>query len=436
MSTKLPIVAIVGRPNVGKSSLFNRLVGKRQAVVANEPGTTRDRVQNRTHFGGKDCWLVDTAGQAAAADELAQNVQGQINEARELADVILVVIDAATLTDADRRAAKLALQSKKPVVLAVSKIDTVHNKVPEQAQKLGIRTIVGVSALHGTGAEELASEIGALLPKRKVESQAAQSSLALLGRPNVGKSSLFNALIGRPQAIVSQQQGTTRDVNRAELKHHGTTFTLLDTAGYRKIGKTNAVEHFSILRSLEALNESDVAILVLDATEPATALDQKLAGLVKEAGKGLVLALNKWDLLKDEEGAQKQLEKRLQAELPYVWWAPLVLTSATTGHNVKKLVELGQKIIETRKQKLATKELNALLQQAMAAHPPAGLKNRHPKLNYVTQTGENPPQITLFGAQLEFLHWSYKRYLENELRKAFDFSGTPIDLQFRSKYKD
>lgn len=434
---KQSIVAIIGRPNVGKSSLFNRLVGQRQAIVSNEAGTTRDAVRNTVQYKESNFWLVDTAGLQKTTDQIVEDSVALADEAIASSDITLMVIDASSaISDEERRIAKRVLKSKKPVILVVNKIDANKRKVPSEVKKLGIKTIVGTSAIHGDGAGELIEEIVAHLPKSKPIESKDLNRIALLGRPNVGKSSIFNEFIDKNKAVVSDVAGTTRDVNIAIKRVGGVDFEISDTAGVRKPGKRKDIEHFSWLRTVSAINNCDVAILVLDATEPSVAVDQKVAGLVKEAGKGLIIAINKWDLVKSEEGKQAWLERLLQRDFPYVWWAPMVLTSAQSGHNMTKLIQVASGIIERRNQKIPTKELNNIIQTAMAKHPPSGLKNRHPKLNYATQTDVNPPEFTLFGAHIEFLHWSYKRYLESQLREARDFSGTAIRLVFKSKYKE
>lgn len=431
------IVAIIGRPNVGKSSLFNRLVGQRQAIVSNVAGTTRDAVRNTVHYKDSSFWLVDTAGLQKATDQIVGDSVALADEAIHSADLILMVIDATSaVTEEDRRIAKRALKSNKQLILVVNKVDANRRKVPEEVKKLGIKTVIGTSAIHGDGAGELVEEIMAQLPKTNPADKADLDRIALLGRPNVGKSSIFNEFIDKNKAVVSDIAGTTRDVNTAIKRVDGEDFEISDTAGVRKPGKRKDIEHFSWLRTVTAINNCDVAILVIDASEPSVAVDQKVAGLVKEAGKGLIIAINKWDLVKSEDGKQAWLERLLQRDFPFVWWAPMVLTSAQSGHNMTKLMQVARGIIERRRQKIATKELNNIIQTAMAKHPPSGLKNRHPKLNYATQTDINPPEFTLFGAHIEFLHWSYKRYLESQLREARDFSGTAIRLVFKSKYKE
>lgn len=435
MSKKLPLVAIIGRPNVGKSSLFNRLVGQRKAIVTDIPGTTRDPVESVLKYRDKTFWLVDTAGMADDT-QLADDVQAQVDEAIATADVVVVVADAdEPVTDQDRRVAKQALKTKLPVILAVNKIDKTRRSVPTGFEKLGVKHTIGTSAIHGYGADELLGSITANLKKVKGGEKSADLTLALVGRPNVGKSSLFNKLTGADKALVSQEPGTTRDVNQADIKRTGKTVRLLDTGGIRRSGKIarNVIERFSLMRTTSAIANSDVCVLLIDGTEPSTALDQKIAGLVKEAGRGLILALNKWDLVRDDESQVTLAERLVERDFQFVWWAPLVYVSANSGHNANKLVGLASDIQQHRRQQIPTPQLNTLLTQAVTGHPPAGLKNRHPKLKYIVQTDTNPPAFTVFGSQVDYLHWSYKRYLETQLRETFDFAGTPIRLYFENK---
>lgn len=431
--SKLPIIAIVGQPNVGKSSLFNRLVGERQAIVYDIPGTTRDSVQNIIHFGAKSAWLVDTAGIDKARDSLQSSIQDQVQEAIDYADVIILSIDVVQpLTQSEQMMAKQLLKSKKPIILSANKIDKNKNEIPKEVIKLGIKEVIGTSAIHGDGSEELIEAVFDKLPKVKAEPDT-KNTIALVGRPNVGKSSLFNNLAGKNQAVVSKIAGTTRDVNRTTATYDDITYQILDTAGLRRKSQAKDIERISWLRTIAAINAADVVVLVIDATEPSVTADQRIGGFIKDAQKGLIIAINKWDLVKKEPDMQQQLELRLQHDFGFAWWAPMVLTSATGNHNVKKLMGISAQIIKRRQTKFKTPELNNVMQMAMAKHPPAGLKNRHPKLNYVTQTDENPPEITLFGKHLEFLHWSYKRYLENNLRERYDLIGTPIAIRLREK---
>jgi len=462
----VPIVAIVGRANVGKSSLFNAILHRREAIVANEPGTTRDSImakasvvtssqslvtskktsdrrqatgdsnKNRTDF-----WLVDTAGVKDPEDDFELTIQEQIIQAADSADVIWVVIEANTvITEEDRRVAKLALKSRKPVFLVVNKADKAPKATASDYQKLGIKPILLTSTTQNRGIEQLLDRLVAVIPKAKITVATDRLHVALLGRPNVGKSYLFNTLAKKQQAIVAEWAGTTRDINRTMMKFEGREIELLDTAGIRRSGRIKrGVEHFSVLRSLSAIEQADVALLLIDVNEPNVQLDQKIAGMVKEAGKGLILVVSKWDSMDDTKTpfTRDQMAAQIRREFAFVPWASLIFTSAVTGHNVAKIFELVLDIDAKRQTRVSTPELNRWLRKAVNLHPPAGLKSRMPKLNYIVQENDNPnPSFKVFGAHTKFLHWSYKRFMERELRSAYDFSGTPIKFWFIEKHID
>jgi GTP-binding protein len=431
------IVAIVGRANVGKSSLFNAILGRREAIVADEPGTTRDSITAKASFSGKDFWLVDTAGLKSAADEFELSIQDQIIEATDSADLMVVVVEAdVPPTIEDRRVAKLALKSQKPVLLVVNKIDKARKADLEQWRKLGIKNILATSTTQRTGLTELLEQVTKLIPPAKIIEDDDRVHLALLGRPNVGKSSLFNALGKKQQAIVADRAGTTRDVNRVTVRYHDRELELMDTAGIRRSGKIErGVEQFSVLRALAAIEQADVALLLMDAHELNVQLDQKIAGLVKEAGKGLVLVVAKWDSLEKDDFTQIHLSDQIAYHFAFVPWAPLVFTSSVTGQNVTRLFDLVMDINEARKQTFKTTELNRWLRQAINEHPPAGLKNSQPKLNYMVQEETvNLPSFKIFGAHTKLLHWSYKRYLERKFREKWPLSGTPLKFWFIEKH--
>lgn len=438
---RLPYVAIVGQTNVGKSSLFNRLYGSQEAIVAREAGTTRDNVIRKITLPTAAFWLVDTAGLKPAEDEFEASIQEQITEATELADVILVVVDGTLYpSDEDRRIAKTALKSKKPVILVVNKTDLKGSLPVDEFRRLGVKDIILTSAEHNRGINTLSQKIIASLPEPTLSDLSSQVSalrIALIGRPNVGKSYLFNTLAGKQQAVVANVAGTTRDVNRVTVRYKGQDVELLDTAGIRRSGKQEqGIEKFSVLRTLAAIDEADVCLLLMDVNELNTQLDQKLAGLIKEAGKGLVLVVSKWDVAEDRDAyTRDSLAPRIAHEFAFVPWAPLVFTSAVTGQNVTKLFEIASDIKKRREQRLKTAELNKVLQTCVAKHPPAGLKNTFPKLRYMVQTDQSPPWFVIFGGNLKLLHWSYKRYLERNMRDTFDFTGTPIMFSFRQEDK-
>jgi GTPase len=431
-----PTVAIVGRTNVGKSSLFNRLVGERQAITHDSSGTTRDSNYGLVTWGNSQFWLVDTAGLQKPGDELEQMVREQISQAADSADLIVVVVDSGVMVTAeDRQAAKLALKTGKPTILAVNKVDTTKSQVSAEFRRLGIDSVVGVSAIHGQGTGDLLEEIRSRIKKAPITNTPADAiTLGLLGRPNVGKSSLLNALTRKQQAIVTPVAGTTRDVNTSEVMYHGRQVNILDTAGLRRRGKIEpGVEKFSTLRTLSAIAASDICVVVMDAAEPSVAGDQHIAGLVTEAGKGLILLVNKWDAIEKDDKTQALLGTRIKQDFQFAWWAPLIFTSATTGANITKLFELVTQIDERRHQEISTPNLNKTIEALVAKHPPAGMKGRQPKINYATQVGTEPPTFALFCSYPDLIHFSYRRYLENGLREAYDFIGTPIKLEFKDK---
>lgn len=486
MSKKLPIVAIVGRANVGKSSLFNAILERREAIVAKEAGTTRDSITAKASWNGQDFWLVDTAGMKDAADEFEFTIQEQITQAADSADVIWVVVEAdVPIVEEDRKVAKLALKSGKPVFLVVNKVDKARGQDLMVFQRLGIKTILHTSTTQHRGIGELLDTLVENIPKATLPDNNDRIRVALLGRPNVGKSALFNALAKKQQAIVADRAGTTRDINRTIVRYEGQEIEIMDTAGIRRSGKIGTgIEHFSVVRTLSAIEQADICLLLMDVNELSVALDQKIAGMIKESGKGLILVVSKWDddttslvearnaraeakLAKkaEEIEAEKKISKsekkrrakaihyteagtlertsftrdalanRIAGEYEFVPWAPLIFTSAMTGQNVTKLFDLVLQIAEARKTRVSTRALNDWLGMTTAKHPPAGLKNRAPKLNYMVQEDDNPtPAFKIFGAHTKFLHWSYRRYMEKELRETFGFAGTAIELWFIEKH--
>jgi GTPase len=436
MSKKLPIVAIVGRANVGKSSLFNSILERREAIVAREPGTTRDSISAKATYKGQDFWLVDTAGMKDPEDDFEFTIQEQITQATDSADIILVVIDASTIiSEEDRRVAKLALKSRKPVMLVVNKIDKKPKAEPTDFQRLGIKPILLTSTTQTRGIEALLDTLTTNLPRVSAPEADDRLRIALLGRPNVGKSALFNTLAKKQQAIVADRAGTTRDVNRAVIKYQGREIELMDTAGIRRAGKIGqGIERFSVVRSLAAIEQADICLLLMDANELNVALDQKIAGMVKEAGKGLILVVSKWDSLDKDAYTRDHMAPQIAANYEFVPWAPLIFTSAVSGQNVTKLFDLAMDIDRNRQKHIRTTELNRWLKETINDHPPAGLKNRAPKLNYIVQEDEEPINFKIYGSHTKFLHWSYKRYMDRRLREKYGFGGTPIRFWFFEKH--
>jgi GTP-binding protein len=486
MSKKLPIVAIVGRANVGKSSLFNAILERREAIVAREAGTTRDSITAKATWNGQDFWLVDTAGMKDAADDFEFTIQEQIIQAADSADVIWVVVEAdVPIVEEDRRVAKLALKSGKPVMLVVNKVDKARGQDLDVFMRLGIKQIMHTSTTQHRGIRELLDTLVEQIPHAQMADNDDRLRIALLGRPNVGKSALFNTLAKKQQAIVADRAGTTRDINRTIVRYEGQEIEIMDTAGIRRPGKIGTgIEHFSVVRTLSAIEQADICLLLMDVNELSVALDQKIAGMIKEAGKGLILVVSKWDdeaiastkartarseakiAAKVEEiEATKKISKsekirrsrainyndkgelerdsftrdtlaaRIAAEYNFVPWAPLIFTSSVTGQNVAKLFDLVLQISAARKTRISTRALNDWLSMTIAKHPPAGLKNRAPKLNYMVQEDDNPtPAFKIFGAHTKFLHWSYRRFMERELRASFNFEGTALQLWFIEKH--
>ena len=439
MAKKLPIVAIVGRANVGKSSLFNAVLDRREAIVAREAGTTRDSIMAKAEYNDQNFWLVDTAGIKDPEDDFEFTIQEQITQAADSADVIIVMVEAdVPITDDDRRVAKMALKSRKPVILVINKLDKAKGLDLSGFDRLGIKPIIRTSMTHSKGLEQLLDTITETIPAATQQDDDDRLKVALVGRPNVGKSNLFNTLAKKQQAIVADKAGTTRDVNRTVVRYQGREIELLDTAGIRRSGKIEVgIERFSVIRALAAIEEADVVFMLMDVNELNSHLDQKIAGMVKDAGKGLVLVVSKWDSVIDKDAYTRDaLAPQIAATYDFVPWAPLIFTSAVSGQNVTKLFDLALSIDQQRNKRIATPELNKWLRQAIDAHPPAGLKNRNPKLNYMVQESDNPtPAFKIFGSHTKFVHWSYKRYLERRLRETYDYSGTPVQLWFIEKHQ-
>lgn len=431
---KLPVVAIIGQTNAGKSSLFNRLARRQQAIVAREAGTTRDNVITKID---DRYLLIDTAGLKDPDDEFEANIQNQIDDAVASADLILLALDSSKYPNHDDKLiAKKALKSGKPTLLLLNKADLGESLPNEEFLSLGVKHPLRVSATTSIGLNELRArivdELAALGFKGKAQKSDNDSlKIALIGRPNVGKSSLFNTLAQKQQAIVANLSGTTRDINRTEIKYKGRTIELLDTAGLRKPGKREVgIEKFSALRSLAAIEEADVCCLLVDSTEPHSKLDQALAGQIVEAGKGIILVVTKTDL---EHGDTDVILDNLEYDFNFIPYAPVILTSSVTGKNATKIFEIATQIDRARHAELKTSDLNKVLHEALRMHPPAGLKNTHPKLRYMVQTDTCPPWFVVYGSNLSLLHWSYKRYLERCMREAYPFEGTPIFFSFRNR---
>lgn len=435
---KLPLVALVGRPNVGKSALFNRIARRRLAIVEDTPGVTRDRLYTEVEWSGRRFGLVDTGGYVPRPqDPLTEQVRWQAEQAVQEADVVVLVVDAQTgRVPADHEVAEVLRRSGKPVVVAVNKVDTPGEGAAVAAEffALGLGDPVPVSALHGLRVGELLDRVVAYLPAptpEEVEEEPVRVSV--VGRPNVGKSSLVNALVGSPRVVVDERPGTTRDAVDTYLRHRDRPFVLVDTAGLRRRARvTESLEFYSVRRAEQALERSHVAILVVDASEGVTDQDQRIAREVTERGKALVVAANKWDLVKGPLAEERV--KQLYHALRHVAFAPVLFVSAKTGRNVARLLDAALRVDRAHALRVPTGPLNRAVEAAEAAHPaPADARGRPLKIYYATQVSTRPPTVALFVNHPEVATEAYLRHLEARLRERFDFEGTPIRFVLRAR---
>ena len=433
-----PIIALIGQTNSGKSSLFNQLLRQRRAIVAREAGTTRDAIGELIDLDGASAWLVDTAGVKEPEDDFEATIQSQIEAIQASADIIILLVEANLQpTETDRRLAKQSLKTGRPVILLLNKADQLKSGfVTARWDQLGIKTQFLVSLKTGQGLDDFKEHLHNCLPeKTQPKPTKPVAAVAIVGRPNVGKSSLFNSLLKKQQALVAPQAGTTRDLNRQTITDHGQVFSFTDTAGLRRPGKIAVgIEKFSAIRTLAAINDADVCLLVVEANQPATKLDQRIAGLVAEAGRGLVIVVNKWDLLVKETGPENlnRVYNQLKDGFGFIPWALWQTTTASAGIGVSRLMPLVRTCLDSRQRSPAQADLDDCLGEALRRQPPAGRLNRRPQIGAIDQTNQNPATFRLRGQHLDYIHWSYKRFIENCLRARFDFSGTPIKLIFES----
>ncbi|CAN5765626.1 ribosome biogenesis GTPase Der [soil metagenome] len=470
----LPLVALVGRPNVGKSTLFNRIVGRRQAIVEDRARTTRDRMYAVTEWNDRRFVVVDTGGlEVHPGDEIEAKVQDQARVAIAEADVIVLVVDAeAGQTPADSEAAELLRAAVVPVIVAANKADNQKRELEAaEFHRLGWPETHAISALHGRGTGDLLDVVVASLPpetpeegeRRQREEDLAEAEpwpilepaaadddgaaidaldagwvprVAIVGRPPVGKSSLLNALLGEERTIVSDIPGTTRDTIDSALEWQGRPMRLVDTAGLRRRGKVAAgaaAERYSALRALRAIGRADVCVLVLDAQDGLAAQDAHVAGYVVDEGVGLVIAINKWDLIEKDDSTFDEYVARLRAEAPFLHFAPMLSISARTGQRTGRVLDTALAVARARRQRVATAALNKILSDAVSRHPPPTGHGRRPRFFYATQVSIKPPTFVLFASDAQAVHFSYKRFLENRLRDAFEFGGAPLRLVFRER---
>lgn len=434
-----PIVAVVGRPNVGKSTLFNRLAGERISIVQDTPGVTRDRIYADVEWLDKKFTLIDTGGmEPGTEDIILKQILQQAEIAIETADVIVFVVDVKTgVIEDDMQVANILRRTNKPIVLAVNKVDNMRKDNFEVLEfyNLGIGDPIAISAGQALGLGDLLDEVTKHFPEdADYEDDENEIKVAIIGKPNVGKSSLVNKILGEERHIVSNIPGTTRDAVDSPIEIDGKKYVFIDTAGMRRKSKIKEeIERFSIIRAVAAVERCDVAILVIDANEGITDQDTKIAGIAHERGKAAIVAVNKWDSIEKDDKTMNKYLKDIGNELAYMPYAPRVFISAHTGQRINRMLELIQTVHENHALRISTGVLNDVLIEAMAMQQPPADKGKQLKIYYMTQVGVKPPTFVIFVNDRELLHFSYRRYIENQLREAFGFVGTPIHFVVREK---
>ena len=434
-----PLVAIVGRPNVGKSLLFNRLAGQRLSIVEDTPGVTRDRLYAECEWGGRKFDIVDTGGIEPTTDnEILLFMREQANIAINAADVIVLVTEIGTgVTDADKEVAHMLKRSHKPVVLVVNKMDnpTKVDPVLYEFYSLGLGDPIPLSAVHGHGTGDMLDECLKYFPEAdEDEAEDDRIKVAIIGKPNVGKSSLTNLIAGEQRVIVSDVAGTTRDAVDMPIDNEFGKYTFIDTAGIRRKSKVDdRIEKFSVMRAQLAIERADVCLIMLDAREGVTEQDTKIAGLAHEAGKASLIIVNKWDLVEKETGTMEKMRKDVLRDLSFMSYAPVLFISAVTGQRVERIFELINYVNDQAAMRITTGMLNNVLADAQARVQPPSDKGRRLKIYYMTQTGIKPPNFVVFCNSRELFHFSYQRYLENQIRATFGLEGTPVRMVIRQK---
>ena len=431
------IVAIIGRPNVGKSTLFNRLIGRRLAIVSEVPGTTRDRHYGDTEWNGIPLTLVDTGGfDIASRDSLIQQVRTQAQVAIEEADVVLFVVDGKEgLTSSDEEVAHLLHRSAKPVIMAVNKTESPARRLEAvDFYRLGLGHPYPVSALHGTGTGDLLDEVVGTLSSAEIEEEDEAIHISIVGRPNVGKSSLLNHILGQERVIVSEEPGTTRDAIDTRIEVHGQPIVLIDTAGMRRRAKIEAgLEQYSAIRALRAIDRSDVALLLIEAPEGPTTQDAHIAEYITEQGCSLILVINKWDLIEKSPRITEEYSEWVYQQLPFLGYVPLLFISAKTGQNVESVLPMALQVQQERLVRIPTGELNRLVRGWLFQHAPPSKGGSRLKVFYITQASAEPPTFIFFVNSPRLVDPSYDRYLKNRLREVYSFMGTPLRFRFRPR---
>ncbi|HOA54244.1 MAG: ribosome biogenesis GTPase Der [Acetivibrionales bacterium] len=434
-----PIVAIVGRPNVGKSTFFNYICGKRISIVEDTPGVTRDRVYAEAEWRNRTFTLIDTGGiEPYSEDKIMQQIRRQAEVAVELADVIVFMVDGKEgMTASDKEIATMLRKTSKPVVLVANKVDNIGEPPPEiyEFYNLALGDVETVSSVHGLGMGDLLDKIYSFFPDENLEdSEDNVIKVAVVGKPNSGKSSLVNRLIGEERVIVSDIPGTTRDAVDTYVEQDGGKFVLIDTAGIRRKSRiTESIERYSVLRSWTAIERSDVCVIMIDALEGVTEQDTRIAGYAHEQGKASVIVINKWDLVEKGTGTMDEYRRKVNEKLGFMQYAPVLFISVRTGQRVHRLLELVKFIYEQASLRISTGMLNDLLNEATAMVQPPSDKGRRLKLYYAVQAAVRPPTFVIFMNDRELFHYSYERYLENQLRKSYGFEGTPIRFILRER---
>ena len=432
------IVAIVGRPNVGKSTLFNKLIGDRLSIVKNEEGVTRDRLYRETEWSGKKFLLVDTGGlEPRSNDYIMQKVKDQAKVAIDEADSIIFLVDGkAGITAVDEDIASILRKQNKKVVVAVNKIDNYMKEKDNMFEfySLGFEDVIAISAEHKVNLGDLLDAAVDKFPVNYEKQEEEGLAIAVLGRPNAGKSSFVNKILNKERNIVSDIAGTTRDSIDSSFRYNGDVYTIIDTAGIRKKSKVeDDIEYYSVLRAIKAIQRANVCVLMLDATEPLTEQDKRIAGLIYEERKPIIIAINKWDLIEKDNKTVKEFTDLVKADLPFLDYAPIVTISALTGKRTINIIDQVKYIDEEYNKKISTGLLNQVLEELMAKNPVPTRKGRAVKINYGTQIGQAPPRFVFFANNPDLVHFSYKRYIENNLREYFGFEGCPIDIVFNKK---
>lgn len=437
-----PVVAIVGRANVGKSTLFNRLTHTKRAIVDDFAGVTRDRLYEDVTWNGKTFTLIDTGGiELKSTDEILQNVRFQAEIAIEEADLILYVVDITTgITADDQEVSQMLRRSGKDIILVVNKLEQFDDLTDVyEFYSLGMDEVIPISASHGTNTGDLLDAVHEHLERlpETVEEEDERIHIAVVGRPNVGKSSLTNAIIGEDRSIVSNVAGTTRDAIDSSFVKDGEEFVIVDTAGMRKRNKIDlTTERYSVMRALRAVDRCDVALFVINAEEGLIEQDKKIAGYVHEEGKGLIIVVNKWDLIEKDDKTMKEYTEKIKSQLLFMSYAPIIFVSALTRQRVGKIVDMVKAVAETRSTRLPTSLVNEIVRDATLKNPPPADKGKRLKIYYASQVDVAPPTFALFVNDPELMHFSYLRYLENCIRKHFGFEGTTIRLVMKKKKED